>query len=55
MVPRLGNREQHAKTLRNWYVGVIDGLLQTEDYARAIQAVTPGVTETGRARVSPPG
>jgi hypothetical protein len=31
-------------TLRNWYLGVLDGLLQTEDYARTIQGVTPGVT-----------
>jgi transcriptional regulator with XRE-family HTH domain len=39
------DREQRAMTLRNWYLGVLDGLLQTEDYARAIQSVTPGVTE----------
>ena len=39
------DREQRAATLRNWYVGVVDGLLQTEDYARAIQGVTPGVTD----------
>ena len=39
------DREQRAATLRNWYLGVLDGLLQTEDYARAIQAVTPGVTD----------
>jgi transcriptional regulator with XRE-family HTH domain len=39
------DREQRATTLRNWYVGVVDGLLQTEDYARAIQGVTPGVTD----------
>ena len=38
-------REQRAMTLRNWYLGVLDGLLQTEDYAHAIQAVTPGVTD----------
>jgi transcriptional regulator with XRE-family HTH domain len=38
------DREQHAMTLRNWYLGVLDGLLQTEDYARTIQGVTPGVT-----------
>jgi hypothetical protein len=31
--------------LRNWYLGVVDGLLQTEDYARVIQGVTPGVTD----------
>jgi transcriptional regulator with XRE-family HTH domain len=39
------DREQRATTLRNWYVGVLDGLLQTEDYARVIQGVTPGVTD----------
>ena len=39
------DREQRAATLRNWYVGVVDGLLQTEDYARVIQGVTPGVTD----------
>jgi transcriptional regulator with XRE-family HTH domain len=38
------DREQRAMTLRNWYLGVLDGLLQTEDYARTIQGVTPGVT-----------
>lgn len=38
-------REQRAATLRNWYLGVVDGLLQTEDYARTIQSVTPGVTD----------
>jgi len=39
------DREQRAATLRNWYLGVLDGLLQTEDYARTIQSVTPGVTD----------
>ena len=38
-------REQRGKILRNWYLGVVDGLLQTEGYARAIQSVTPKVTE----------
>jgi uncharacterized protein DUF5753 len=38
-------REQRAATLRNWYLGVLDGLLQTEDYARVMQGVTPGVTD----------
>ena len=37
--------EQHAATLRIWQLGVLSGLLQTEDYARAILAVEPGVTE----------
>jgi transcriptional regulator with XRE-family HTH domain len=39
------DREQRAATLRNWYLGILDGLLQTEDYARVIQGVTPGVTD----------
>ncbi len=37
--------EQHAATLRTWQLGVLSGLLQTEDYARAILAVNPGVTD----------
>jgi hypothetical protein len=39
------DREQRAATLRNWYVSIVDGLLQTEGYARVIQGVTPGVTD----------
>jgi transcriptional regulator with XRE-family HTH domain len=37
--------EQHAATLRIWQLGVLSGLLQTEQYARAILTVEPGVTE----------
>jgi transcriptional regulator with XRE-family HTH domain len=37
--------EQRAATLRIWQLGVLSGLLQTEDYARAILAVDPGVTD----------
>jgi transcriptional regulator with XRE-family HTH domain len=37
--------EQRAATLRIWQPGVLSGLLQTEDYARAILAVNPGVTD----------
>jgi hypothetical protein len=37
--------EQHAATLRIWQLGVLSGLLQTEDYARGILTVEPGVTE----------
>ena len=37
--------EQHAAALRIWQLGVLSGLLQTEEYARAILAVNPGVTE----------
>ena len=37
--------EQKAATLRIWQPSVLSGLLQTEDYARAILAVYPGVTD----------
>lgn len=37
--------EQQAQTLRIWQLGVLSGLLQTEDYARAILSVEPGVTD----------
>ena len=37
--------EQRAAALRLWQLGVLSGLLQTEDYARAILTVNPGVTE----------
>jgi DNA-binding XRE family transcriptional regulator len=37
--------EQHAETLRLWQPSVLSGLLQTDEYARAILAVNPGVTE----------
>jgi transcriptional regulator with XRE-family HTH domain len=37
--------EQRATVLRIWQLGVLSGLLQTEDYARAILTVNPGVTE----------
>ena len=37
--------EQHAATLRIWQLGVLSGLLQTEEYARAILTVEPGVTD----------
>ena len=37
--------EERAATLRIWQLGVLSGLLQTEDYARAILAVEPGVTD----------
>jgi transcriptional regulator with XRE-family HTH domain len=36
--------EQHAAALRIWQPSVLSGLLQTEDYARAILATEPGVT-----------
>jgi hypothetical protein len=37
--------EQRAAAVRIWQLGVLSGLLQTEDYARAILAVNPGVTD----------
>jgi len=37
--------EQKAATLRIWQPSVLSGLLQTEDYARAILGVYPGVTD----------
>ena len=37
--------EQNAASLRIWQPGVLSGLLQTEDYARAILGVNPGVTD----------
>ena len=37
--------EQRAVSLRIWQLGVLSGLLQTEDYARAILTVNPGVTD----------
>jgi transcriptional regulator with XRE-family HTH domain len=43
--------EQRAKTLRNWFPSLLDGLLQSEDYCRRILSVSPGVTDdevTGR-------
>jgi hypothetical protein len=39
------SHEQRATTLRNWFPSLLDGLLQTEDYARVILSVGPGVTE----------
>src|SRR5258708_242930 len=37
--------EQQAAALRIWQLGVLSGLLQTEQYARAILTVEPGVTD----------
>jgi transcriptional regulator with XRE-family HTH domain len=37
--------EQRTVSLRIWQLGVLSGLLQTEDYARAILTVNPGVSE----------
>src|SRR5580693_5649031 len=37
--------EDKAATLRDWYPGIITGLLQTQDYARAVLSVSPGVSD----------
>lgn len=45
--------EDKATCLRAWSPGIIHGLLQTEDYARALLATMPGVSDetiTGRLR-----
>jgi hypothetical protein len=36
--------EQHTTVLRSWFPSVLDGLLQTEDYARTLLSLNPGVT-----------
>jgi hypothetical protein len=36
--------EMSTATIRTWSPGVIDGLLQTEGYARALVSASPGVT-----------
>jgi len=36
--------EDKAATLRDWYPGIITGLLQTEDYAREVLSVAPGAS-----------
>jgi hypothetical protein len=40
--------EDRATTLRVWTPGIVDGLVQTEDYARALIATEPGVDATTR-------
>jgi transcriptional regulator with XRE-family HTH domain len=37
--------ENKTTTLRDWYPGIVTGLLQTEGYARAMLSVSPGVTD----------
>ena len=37
--------EDRAASLRSWTPGIVDGLLQTEDYARALISVQPAVTD----------
>jgi transcriptional regulator with XRE-family HTH domain len=36
--------EDRSATLRVWMPGIIDGLAQTEEYARALIAMAPGIT-----------
>ena len=46
--------EDRAATLRIWTPGIVDGLAQTEDYARALMATEPGIdtaTRDNRVRV----
>lgn len=38
-------REEKAAALRDWWPSVVSGLLQTEDYARALLRTYPGVTD----------
>jgi DNA-binding XRE family transcriptional regulator len=40
--------EDRATTFRAWTPGIVDGLCQTEDYARALIAVVPGIDRTTR-------
>jgi transcriptional regulator with XRE-family HTH domain/predicted transcriptional regulator len=45
--------EDRATSIRTWTPGVVDGLAQTEDYARALIIVQPGVTaEIATARLA---
>jgi len=45
--------EQRAVRLCDWWPSVVSGLLQTEDYARALIAAVPGTTpETAAARLT---
>lgn len=45
--------EDRAATIRTWNPGILGGLVQTEDYARALIAVEPGVTaEVTSARLA---
>jgi transcriptional regulator with XRE-family HTH domain len=37
--------EDKAATLRDWYPGILTGLLQTEGYARAVLSVSPAVSD----------
>jgi hypothetical protein len=48
-----GEYEDKAGTLRVWSPGVIDGLLQTEAYARTLIAIEPSITdEIARVRLA---
>ena len=48
-----GEHEDRARSLGVWQPGIIDGLLQTEDYARALIAAMPRLTpEIAAARLA---
>lgn len=45
--------EDRAATIRTWNPGILGGLVQTEDYARALITVQPGITpEVTSARLA---
>ena len=44
--------EDKAASLRDWSPSIMTGLLQTEDYARALLTTLPGATPTPSPRVS---
>jgi transcriptional regulator with XRE-family HTH domain len=50
------DHELSSTTIRSWQPGTIDGLLQTEDYARAQIALRPGITpeKTAYSQTAPP-
>jgi len=41
--------EDRAASIRTWTPGIVDGLVQSEDYARALIAVQPGITPEAAA------
>jgi hypothetical protein len=49
------SHEQGTRRLRDWCPSVVTGLLQTEDYAREVSAMTPCVAEDEVSAVSPLG
>ena len=47
--------EDAAPSLRAWMPGIVHGLLQTEEYARALLETAPGVTRNGHGPARPRG